>query len=54
MEDKNKVKPSSEHLKDALQVKVGSDKEGKPILLNKRYTRGSLWVRIKKKFKRIV
>lgn len=50
MTDK-KIRKSSNHLKKALKVKVGNDKNGNPVLVNKRYRRGILWSKIKGVFK---
>jgi len=53
MDDK-KLKPSSPFLKEALQVKVQSGKDGKPTLSKEKLTRGILKAKIKGIWKRLV
>ena len=33
MDDEKKIERSSEHLKDALKIKISLDKDGKPLLV---------------------
>lgn len=47
MDEKKELEPSSKHLKEALKVKVRSDKDGKPILVKERFKRGILKAKIK-------
>lgn len=47
MAELKELKRTSSHLKNALQVRVGNDRHGNPVLIQDKITRPILRVRIK-------